>query len=159
MMADGKSDARVVNVRPRRVVARCSTNPEAFEDADVAAAVRFIRANACEEGDVSSICRIISVSRRQLERKFHEVLGHSPGEEISRVRMDRARELLATTSLSVSNIAVRCGYGHMSSFSTAFRKLFGVTPRAYRIKYAAQGSGGEEKGSPEPAHASRNRGE
>jgi LacI family transcriptional regulator len=139
MLAGDRPRHVEVMVRPRGIVARRSTDPEAFEDKDVAAAIGFIRASACEGISVSSICKHISISRREMERRFREATGHSPGEEIRRVRMDQARELLATTNLPVMDICVRCGYEHLPSFTTAFRKTVGITPRAYRLSTCRKG--------------------
>jgi LacI family transcriptional regulator len=134
----GGSDREIspMVVKPRGVVSRRSTDPVAFEDSDLATALRLIRTGDSDEVSVVTICQAISISRRELERRFRETIGHAPGEEIRRVRMDRARGLLATTNLPVADICARCGYEHLASFSSAFRKSVGMTPRAYRAKCA-----------------------
>lgn len=138
LIAGKKPNHLQLLVRPRGVVARRSTDPAAFEDAEIAAAVRYIRTNACAGIDVPSICRTIPISRRELERRFRAATGHSPGEEIRRVRMDCARELLTTTNLPMSEICIRCGYEYLPSFSSAFHREVGMTPTQYRVKYTGK---------------------
>jgi AraC-like DNA-binding protein len=70
-----------------------------------------------------------------LERRFQDVLGHTPFEEIRRQRMEKAKELLVETQLSMLQVAVRCGYESASSFITAFRGRVGCTPETYRTRH------------------------
>lgn len=119
-------------VAPRAVIQRRSTNAAAFEDADIAAAVRFIRENACDGITVDDVCRHLAISRRQLERRFIKDVGELPGAQIRHLRIARARVLLEETKLSLTEIARRCGYEHLSSFSAAFRAATGGPPSVYR---------------------------
>jgi LacI family transcriptional regulator len=125
-------------VAPTGVTARESTASLAFTDQEILAAMQFIREHACADLDVNAICKRIAVSRRHLERRFHEVLGHTPFEEIRRQRMDRAKDLLINTQLSMLQIAVRCGYETASSFVTAFRTRVGCTPDSFRRQHASR---------------------
>lgn len=73
-----------------------------------------------------------SMSRSGFARKFKEVLGTSFFDYLTRLRMRNARKLLATTNLSVPMIGEQVGYQSDLSFVKAFKKLHGMTPRAYR---------------------------
>lgn len=123
-------------IPPREVIQRRSTNAAAFDDPEVAAIVRYLQQNACDEITVDSACRHVAVSRRQMERRFLAAVGRPMGHEIRRLRIDRARELLVSTNLALADIAVRCGYEHLSSFSSAFREIVGITPSSYRQQNA-----------------------
>jgi transcriptional regulator GlxA family with amidase domain len=80
----------------------------------------------------SELARSAGVSMRQLERLFRTHLGHSLGEHYLGLRLDRARDLLRQTSLSVLEVAVVCGFSSASHFSRAFRARFLHPPRAER---------------------------
>jgi transcriptional regulator GlxA family with amidase domain len=80
----------------------------------------------------TELARSAGVSMRQLERLFRTHLGHSLGEHYLALRLDRARDLLRQTSLSVLEVAVVCGFSSASHFSRAFRARFHHPPRAER---------------------------
>jgi LacI family transcriptional regulator len=60
------------------------------------------------------------------------VIGHGPAEEIRRVRLERARELLTASDLSIEQIAQAVGFLTATRLGVAFRKQFGMTPRDWR---------------------------
>ncbi|MGC9450903.1 MAG: helix-turn-helix transcriptional regulator [Oceanipulchritudo sp.] len=72
------------------------------------------------------------MTTRTLELKFSRFIGKSARELLHEMRMDFGRQLLRTTSLPVGEIALRCGYAEAPSFSTAFRRSNGRSPRAWR---------------------------
>lgn len=75
-------------VSPRGVVVRRSSDVIAVDDAHVAAALRFIREQAaCERLDVAAVAQHVDLSRRSLERRFGEVLGRTPAQQILRSRI------------------------------------------------------------------------
>jgi len=78
------------------------------------------------------IARQTCVSTRQLERLFQRYLGCSPAQHYIRLRLERARQLLRHTTLSVLEIAIACGFTSASHFARAYRLQFGVVPRADR---------------------------
>jgi transcriptional regulator GlxA family with amidase domain len=63
---------------------------------------------------------------------FHAMLGVSVHEEISRVRIARAKALLGSSNLPLADVAVRCGLEWSTSLGKLFRKHVGVTPGEYR---------------------------
>lgn len=70
------------------------------------------------------------ISVRQLERSFRRQLGRGIHEHYLALRLERSRQLLRETSLSVLEIAVATGFSSASQFSRAFRRSFGFSPRA-----------------------------
>jgi LacI family transcriptional regulator len=115
-----------------KVVVRQSTDIIAMDDPVVASAVRFIRQNAHAAMSVEDIVRATSVSRRQLERRFKQHLHRTPNDEIQLVRLRRVKQLLATTDMSLTEIAGKTGFDHPEYLSTVFKKVVGVTPMAFR---------------------------
>ena len=122
-------------IEPLGVVARQSTDVVAVADARVSAAVRFIRERAVSGIDVGDLLRAVPISRTLLERKFKQLLGHSPHEHIQRVRIERVKTLLVTTELSVSAIAERVGVEHPEYLSVVFRRVVGMSPREFRRRH------------------------
>ncbi len=132
MMNGAKVPVTTRWIEPVGVVARQSTDVVAVADARVSAAVRFIRERAVSGIDVGDLLRAVPISRTLLERKFKQLLGHSPHEHIQRVRIERVKTLLVTTELSVSAIAERVGVEHPEYLSVMFRRVVGVSPREFR---------------------------
>ena len=104
----------------------------AIDDPQLAAAVRYIREQACHGANVNEVVKHVGLSRTLLERRMRQTLGRTPGEEIVRVRFARVRQLLAETDLSLASIADRCGFEHPQYMAESFKKHFGVTPGGYR---------------------------
>lgn len=117
---------------PAGIAVRASTDRIAVEDPQVAAAMRYIHDHAGETIHVRHIARAANVSRRTLEMRFLEVLGHSPAEELRNVRFSRIRRLLRGTDYTVDQIARQCGYASGASLTLAFKRYCGQTPRDYR---------------------------
>jgi LacI family transcriptional regulator len=110
----------------------------AVDDAEVAAAVRHIRQHAFEGLSVKQLLDAVAVNRRTLERRFVKVLGHTPLEEIRRVRLDRVKALLQT-DLAIYEVAVRTGFATPEYLATSFLQATGMTPTDYRRKFAPRG--------------------
>lgn len=78
------------------------------------------------------LCRAIGISRSQLFRKMKTLVNDAPSRFIRAYRLQRAKQLLETTDLQVSEIAYRVGYKDPAYFSHSFQEEFGVTPGAVR---------------------------
>ena len=74
-------------------------------------------------------------SERHMKRMIGKYTGRTFSDNIMRIRMDQARELLERTRLPLNEIAHRVGYGEPSGFRQAFRKFFGETPSQFRQKH------------------------
>jgi LacI family transcriptional regulator len=132
LMTGRQIKARTHRIPPVGVATRQSTDIVAVEDPRIAAAVRFIRDHACDGIDVGDVLKHVPMSRTLLERKFRTLLRRSPLEEIARHRLNRTRELLATTTLSIAVIAERAGYSSAEYLSAVFKKQTGRSPAHYR---------------------------
>src|SRR5262249_7924972 len=82
--------------------------------------------------DVSSIARRLHLSMSQLERAFKVELGQAPAEYYRRIRMRRARDLLAHSEMSGREGGLACGYASFLSFVRAYPAVPGVTPGVRR---------------------------
>jgi LacI family transcriptional regulator len=119
---------------PRGVHARKSTDTLAVDDRAVAQALRFIREHGCEEIGVEDVVNKVPMSRSVLQRRFRALLGRSIHDEIVRVRLARARELLQGTDLPIAEIAERTGFKHQEYMGAVFRRRLQQTPAAIRGK-------------------------
>lgn len=119
-------------VPPRGVVARRSSEMLAVDDPVVAAAVHTIREQACSRLTVDGLADQLHVSRATLERRFARVLKSTPHDEITRVRLERTRQLLLETDYKLHAIAGMTGFCSPAHLSVVFKSSFGVAPGEYR---------------------------
>ena len=138
MMDGGKVAPDIHRIPPLGIVTRQSTDVLAVDDPTVARALRYIREHACEGIDVGDVLQHSPMSRRILEGKLKTLLGRTPREEIMRVQLNRAKDMLTGTELALAEIAERAGFQHTEYFSFVFKRENGVTPSAYRKEHGAQ---------------------
>lgn len=119
-------------VPPKSVVTRQSSDTISIEDPDVAVALRFIRENACKGITVNDVLAKTSFSRSALDRSFHRFLGHSPHDEIQRIRLNRVKQLIVETDWSLDRIATMAGFEHSEYMMVLFKRLTGKTPTQWR---------------------------
>ena len=119
-------------IPPREVVTRGSTDVLALEDRDVAEAVRYIRDRACLGLTTDEVAEHVALSRSALQRRFKRAMGRTLHEEMLRVRLRRAQDLLAGTELPIQVIARKAGFRHQVYMGAVFRARLGQTPRQYR---------------------------
>ncbi|MGF1634446.1 MAG: substrate-binding domain-containing protein [Phycisphaerae bacterium] len=132
LIAGRRPEPLVRLVPPRGVIARRSTDAAAVGDADVAAAVRYVYANAGRPIGVDDVARAGAVSRRQMERRFRAALGRSVHDEITRCRLDRVKQLLLETDLTLPQVAAAGGFRSANYLGTVFRRHVGQTPASFR---------------------------
>ena len=100
-----------------------------FQDA-VAIVEQRVRARDLSLDDIA---RRVASSRRQLQRAYAEIGDTTFREHLTRVRMERAAELLARRGLTVREVARRVGYRQPAQFAKAFRRHQGLAPSAFRV--------------------------
>jgi LacI family transcriptional regulator len=137
-MAGERVAAEAHRIPPLDIHTRQSTDVLAIEDREIASAVRLIRQRACEGITVGDLLQAIPLSRRVLERRFIRCVGRSPHAEILRVKLDRARQLLAETDLSVAAVARLSGFEHPEYLSVAFKREVGLNPHAFRKQHTGR---------------------
>jgi signal transduction histidine kinase/DNA-binding response OmpR family regulator len=84
------------------------------------------------ELDMAYLCQATHLSHTQVFRKLKALTGENPTQYITRLRLNRALELLQTTSHPVSEVAYLVGFNDPNYFSRAFQKEYGKTPREVR---------------------------
>jgi LacI family transcriptional regulator len=126
-------------IRPLGVVVRQSTDVVAVNDREISEAVRFIREHACDGIQVTDVLQRTTLSRRVFETRFRQLIGHSPHEQIVRIRLERAKQLMRDTELSLAVIARRSGFRHAEYLSVVFSQKVGQSPSRYRLGDKAAG--------------------
>jgi len=101
-------------------------------NAAVLDAVRAMEANVAEPVTLNDLAQSAGVSARQLNRLFTEKLGRSTMRYYRDLRLDKAQSLLRNSPLSLTEIALACGFASSSHFSRAYAESFGKPPSAYR---------------------------
>jgi AraC-like DNA-binding protein len=81
-----------------------------------------------------ALAKQVGINRNKLAHGFRQLFGTTVAEFVLESRMSGALELLRTTHTPIGCIAERFGYGQPASFTTAFRKRFGITPRDARAR-------------------------
>ncbi|MFB4284114.1 MULTISPECIES: AraC family transcriptional regulator [unclassified Nonomuraea] len=102
------------------------------EHAAVRAAVAIMRERLAEPLTLATVAAEVHLSVYHFVRVFREATGETPHRYLTRLRIERARRLLSTSSLSIEQIAGRCGFGSPGALSSAFLRQTGVRPSAYR---------------------------
>ncbi|MGJ8545511.1 MAG: GlxA family transcriptional regulator [Sulfitobacter sp.] len=86
----------------------------------------------------SSLAKEVGMSTRQLERLFRRYLNRSPKRYYMELRLQKARNLLMQTDMSVINVALACGFASPSHFSKCYRAHYDTTPYRERGSHAAR---------------------
>jgi transcriptional regulator GlxA family with amidase domain len=97
-------------------------------------ALAIVEAEYAEDLALDEVARRVATSRRQLQRAYAEIGNTTFREHLTRVRMDRAAELLGDRRLTVREVARRVGYRQPAQFAKAFRRHLGVGPTEYRVR-------------------------
>jgi AraC-like DNA-binding protein len=94
--------------------------------------IEAMRENLGEQLTVDGMARMALFSKFHFTRIFRRTTGISPGRFMAALRLQRAKQLLISTSLSVTEISHKVGYSSVGTFSTRFSSSVGVSPRTYR---------------------------
>ena len=109
-LINGQNDVEnVITVEPTHIEVRASSNINAIDDADVAAAVRYIHTHVNQFVQIADVLNHVTCCQRLLHEKFKQKLGRSIHQEIKRVRIEKIAELLRDTDLSITQIAMAAG--------------------------------------------------
>jgi transcriptional regulator GlxA family with amidase domain len=104
-------------------------------------AVALMEANLEEPLGIDEVARHVGLSRRQLERLFHDHLNSSPTSYYMKLRLHYARQLLLGTDRPLLEVAAACGFVSSTHFATRYRDFFDISPtrqrRAHRLRAPA----------------------
>ncbi|MEM9479725.1 MAG: AraC family transcriptional regulator [Verrucomicrobiota bacterium] len=97
--------------------------------------IQFMEANYRTDISMEKMTQMAELSSTQFNQRFRLLLRMSPSEFLLRLRVEAARNLLATGQDALGEVAVEVGFYDQSHFTKRFRKVTGMTPRQYRMRF------------------------
>ncbi|MEO1057380.1 MAG: AraC family transcriptional regulator [Actinomycetota bacterium] len=89
--------------------------------------------------DLDALAAAAAVSKYHFVRRFRDTYGETPMRYVTWRRIERAQDLLRSANLTVTEVATMVGFSSLGSFSSRFTALVGVSPVAYRKRWASSG--------------------
>ncbi len=137
LMKGGKAPASPRLIPPTCVTQRRSTDTLATQDPVLREALALIADNFTKPMSAAKIAKKLKVARVKLDKVFADELGRSPGAEVLRRRLDKARYLLTETDTKVVDVAPLTGFCNAPYLIRTFKKAYGVSPAIWRRREAA----------------------
>ena len=136
LMDGGPSPRAQIELPPRGVVARKSTDATAVSDPLVRRALDLFLASLASKIDIAATARALGVNRNTLDRRFAAELGRTASAELHRQRLMLAKRLLADPANKVAYAARIAGFSSSSHLGTALRADIGVSPAEWKEKWS-----------------------
>ncbi|HEY0100593.1 MAG TPA: helix-turn-helix domain-containing protein [Pyrinomonadaceae bacterium] len=86
---------------------------------------------------LDELAHSLNLSRSRLQHLFKSETGLPPAQYLRRLRLERAKDLMRNSVLSVKQVMTSVGISDKSHFERAFKKAYGLTPRQYRMSHLA----------------------
>ena len=115
---------------------------KAMSDPRISKALVSFHEEPGREWNVQELAYAANMSRSAFAERFHNLVGSAPMHYVTRWRMQYAHTQITETMETIAHIAEMCGYQSEDSFSRAFRKEFGISPRAVRRRETINDAGG-----------------
>jgi AraC-like DNA-binding protein len=109
-----------------------TTSPDVERLANLRAAKDLMDRSYAESLDLNAIAREAGYSRFHFVRSFRDTYGRTPRHYLSYRRVERARDLLRSANLTVTEVCYLVGFSSLGSFSARFKAEVGLSPSAYR---------------------------
>jgi LacI family transcriptional regulator len=137
LMRGARPPKMPIRVPAAGLVTRKSSDLLAVKHKGVANSLRFIWEHCHEPISVKDLVGVAAMSRRGLHKAFSQNLGRTPGQELQRVRIARAKRLLVESSHKVEVVAGMCGFGSANTFCIAFKQATQQSPKQYRAAFSS----------------------
>lgn len=132
LMDGGTARVKTNLVAPVELIPRQSTDSFAASDPLVARAQRFIAEHGQERIHVNDVVAAMEMPRRTLERRFRDSTGRGVAEEITRLRLERAKRCMIETDIPLRAVARESGFPTADRFYKVFTRVVGGPPTRYR---------------------------
>ena len=110
-------------------------SPTVSKNAEIDELMKYMRSNFAGRLTLEFLAAHVHLSREYLSRYFKKYTGKTISEFLLEIRMSKAKEMLRTSSHSITDIAAYCGYPSVANFQKAFKKFVGMLPSAYRKEH------------------------
>ena len=135
LMHGKRQPPKPILIAPTGLIARKSSDLLAIDHPGLARSLRYLWTNHHKPIGVDDLARVAGMSRSGFHQAFIERIGRPPGNELNRVRMEKAKKLLMESKMKLDDLAETCGYQSANSFWVAFRQATGMSPRQYRQRF------------------------
>lgn len=122
----------IIHTVVRSVINDCNENTKVYNRFEVDKAIGYMTRNISEKITLETLSKYVNVSNAYFSKMFKEVTGQSPIEFLNYLRIKKAKVMLIDESLSITDIALECGFKSSAYFSTCFTEKYKITPSAYR---------------------------
>jgi LacI family transcriptional regulator len=92
----------------------------------------FIRQYACQGIKTDQVASYVGISRSSLESHFRQELGYSVHDEILRLRLNAAADILKQGDCHLAEVALKCGFTSSQYMHSVFKRELGCSPRSYQ---------------------------
>ena len=135
-LMEGEEPPRApILIPPSEIVTRQSTDTRAVADPTLRRALELISDNLVHPYGAEQLADALKLSRFKVDRLFAAGLGRSVGAEILRQRIARAKVILKDHNHTLSDIARQTGFCHASHLSNSFKRVTGLSPKAWLKSY------------------------
>ncbi len=92
----------------------------------------YVKANLAQDLSILDLATLTGMSESHFSRSFKQSVGIAPYQYLIKQRVERAKQLLKQQAISISNIALDCGFANQTHLTKVFRRITGVTPKVYQ---------------------------
>ena len=103
-----------------------------ISDTHIQKSIEYISENINKPITVKDICNSVNISKSVLYKSFQKHLNVSPNQYINQKKIDKAKELISTTEMTIKEIADFLGFSNTTYFYKLFKKVTGITPIQYK---------------------------
>ncbi len=98
-------------------------------------AIDYIQNNYCRNICLDEMATLCNISSSYFSKLFKKITGENFSNYINKLRMEKARQLLETSNISIKDLSIDLGYEDCAYFVKVFKKIVGLTPTSYRQQY------------------------
>ncbi len=145
MMSGQKPPPEPVVIMPRGVSVRRSTDTVAIPDSDSARFLRFLRDHFKEALSLEVSGQELGVSMRRVQEHFRRHLGRTVVQELTRLRVEHAKQLLHDPDLKTEAVGAESGFANRFHFIRAFSRVAGMTPAKFRARLMTEAENSDSR--------------
>ncbi|HEU6448888.1 MAG TPA: substrate-binding domain-containing protein [Verrucomicrobiae bacterium] len=124
-----------IRIPPAGLIVRKSSNLLTINHPGLARSLRFMWEHYHEPIQVPDLAKVASMSERSFYMAFKNHLKRSPSDELRRIRIERAKEILSDSDEKMDAVAEMCGFQSANSLWVAFKQATGMSPKQYHKKF------------------------